>query len=115
MKPWYMHQFTAVFSNDLQICSLISKLGVDGSGLYEISYLAAIAVQWEINLSARCPVIKNSKISPCGHRGRQMLRQQRAGRNECACEMKSSDLLPDCLVNCRSPAAIRDSSCSFYD
>ena len=40
MKPWCMHQFTAVFSNDFQICSLISKSGVDGSGL-EISYLAA--------------------------------------------------------------------------
>ena len=33
MKPWYMHQFTTVFSNDFQICSLISKSGVAGSGL----------------------------------------------------------------------------------
>ena len=27
IKTWNMHQFTTVFSNDLQICSLISKSG----------------------------------------------------------------------------------------
>ena len=40
---WYMRQFKAAFSNDFQIRSLISKSGVDGSGL-QISYLAANAV-----------------------------------------------------------------------
>ena len=35
-----MHQFTKGLSNDFQMCSFISKSGVDGSGL-QISYLAA--------------------------------------------------------------------------
>jgi len=35
MKSWYMHQFTTVFSNDFQICSLISKSAVNGSWLYD--------------------------------------------------------------------------------
>jgi len=26
MKPWYMHQFTAVFSNDFQICIFMHRL-----------------------------------------------------------------------------------------
>ena len=33
MKSWFMDQFVTVFSNDFQICSLISKSGVDGCGL----------------------------------------------------------------------------------
>ena len=37
MKPWYMHHFSTVLSNDFQICSLISKSGVDGSGLYHVA------------------------------------------------------------------------------
>jgi len=40
MKPWCMHQFTAVFLNDFQMCSLISKSGVGGTGL-QTSHLAA--------------------------------------------------------------------------
>ena len=31
MKSRYTHQFTTVFSNDFQICSLISKSAVNGS------------------------------------------------------------------------------------
>jgi len=41
-KSWCMHQFTTVFSNNFQVCSLISESGVDGSGL-QTSHLAAKA------------------------------------------------------------------------